>query len=205
MGVREFVGTEADVDKAVPRPLQALGRIMNALYYLAMGLAIFGLLIIVGVVSWQVFSRYVASTGAPWAPELSQITFVWTALFAIAIGVRQGRHMSINAFAAVKSKMFNVIMDTISTGVVVWVSYILVTNAIDSLSISFNRVFPALGIAVGWMQLALPVGFTLCALFAVEVWARGVFDLPAAVKTRDQDAGDLVEVAGESTETGVAK
>lgn len=187
------------MDKAVPRPLQALGRVMNFLYYLTMVLAIVGLIVVVAVVSWQVFSRYVAESGAPWAPELSQIAFVWTALFAIAVGVRQGRHMSINVFASIKSKKFNNILDTISTVAVLFVCYVIVVNAIDSLSISFNRVFPALGIEVGWMQLALPVGFTLCALFAIEVWVRSTFSFPPAVAPENPLEGGEVEISTDPT------
>lgn len=145
------------------------------LYRVVLGAATAGLVAVVAIVSWQVFSRYVTSTSAGWAPEAAQIAFVWAALLAVAVGVRQNKHLVVNAFSAVKNRRFSIVLNTFTTVVVMSVSGVLVYFGFDSLSVSFRRTFPALGVSTGWMYLALPVSFTCCALFALEGWVRQTF------------------------------
>lgn len=161
-------------------PLRLVNGALEALFKATVAVAMLGLSVIVVVVSWQVFSRYVAGTSASWAPEVAQLAFVWTAIFAIAAGIREGRHMVVDAFSSVKSRGLHVILDTVAAIAVVGVSGVLAWYGYDSLSISFRRVFPALGIETGWMFLAVPVGFALCMVFGIENWARSVFSRDGA-------------------------
>ncbi|WP_176761642.1 TRAP transporter small permease [Tessaracoccus oleiagri] len=149
--------------------------VLDALYKVMMATAVLGLVLVVSVVSWQVFSRYVTNASASWAPEVAQLAFVWTALFAIAIGVRQRRHMVMDAFTSVKNRGVNVVLNTVAAAAIVAVSAILAWYGFDSLSVSYRRVFPALGIATGWMHLAVPVSFGACVVFGIEGWVRTVF------------------------------
>ncbi len=156
-------------------PVRVVNWVLDTLYKVMMATAVLGLVLVVSVVSWQVFSRYVTSSSASWAPEVAQLAFVWTALFAIAIGVRQRRHMVMDAFTSVKSRGVDIVLNTFAAAAIVAVSAILTWYGFDSLSVSFRRVFPALGIATGWMHLAVPVSFGACVIFAIEGWVRTVF------------------------------
>jgi len=145
------------------------------LYRTVLAISMIGIVVVVSVVSWQVFSRYVTATSAAWAPEVAQLAFVWSALLAIAVGVRQGKHMVVDAFTSVKGRTVNLVLNSVAAGVVVTVSLALAWYGYDSLSVSFRRSFPSLGIATGWMYLAIPVGFGCCAVFALEGWVRSTF------------------------------
>lgn len=155
-----------------------------------------GLSAVVLVVSWQVFSRYITSASASWAPELAQLVFVWTALFAIAIGVRQRKHMVVDAFSAVKNRTVNAVLNTFSSAVVVAVSLTLAWFGYDSLAVSFRRDFPALGVSTGWMHLAVPIAFLACAIFAAEAWFRTV----VLGEEKADEVTELLEEAEEADE-----
>lgn len=175
------------VDRPRSGPLRVIGWTLETLYRAIFAISILGIVVVVLVVSWQVFSRYVTSSSTAWAPEAAQIAFVWAALLAIAIGVRQGKHMVVDAFSAVKTKTVDVVLNTFTTAVVVVISLVLAYYGLDSLSVSFRRTFPALGIATGWMHLALPVGFICCAIFATETWARRTFGSRSAAPSSVTD------------------
>src|SRR5699024_5924373 len=71
-------------------------KILDALEKVVMLAAVASLAVIVLTVVWQVIARYVTSQSTAWAPELAQTAFVWTALLAIPLGTRSGRHMLVD-------------------------------------------------------------------------------------------------------------
>ena len=59
----------------------------------AMYLAVFGLWTIVGLVSWQVFGRYVLNDTPTWAESLTLVVILYVALIGAAVGVRDAGHI----------------------------------------------------------------------------------------------------------------
>lgn len=185
------------MDQQKAGPLRAVEWGLEALYRTVLTVSVLGVVVVVLVVSWQVFSRYVTESSVAWAPELAQVSFVWAALLAISVGVRQGKHLVVDAFLAVKSHVLNLALNTITTAVVVSVSLVIAWYGYDSLSVSFSRTFPGLGIPTGWMHLAAPVGFLCCAIFAIESWFKSTF---GSESRRDrQGYASMIETLDEST------
>lgn len=152
-------------------------RVLDALERLLEGVCVLAMALIVGAVSWQVLARYVTQASTAWAPEMAQIAFVWLALLAIPVGVRRSRHMMIDVWFAVRNPLVGKVISTIAMLVVVCVSLVLAYFGYKVLEVTMRRTLPGLDIAAGWMNLAVPVGFALCAIFAVEAWwdeMRGV-------------------------------
>lgn len=175
---------------APPGRAAGLRTACGAIYAVATGVAILGLIIIVLTISWQVIARYISGTSTAWAPELAQLTFVWTALMAIAIGVRQGKHMTMDLWDRFDSRTLKRGLNSFTTAVIVAASLVLSGASLDLLEVSFTRDFAALGIPTGWMYLAAPVGFLLCALFAIERWLVtdfGATTSPAGSTEQEED------------------
>lgn len=145
-------------------------KVFDGLEKLLEGACLVFLAATVVVVAWQVLARYVTSSSTAWAPELAQVTFVWLALCAIPIGIRHGRHMSIDAWFAVTNRRVEQVVTTVASLIVVVVSLVLAFYGYRILDVTFTRQFPGLGIAAGWMYLAVPVSFVLCAVFGIEAW-----------------------------------
>lgn len=148
---------------------KALDRVLNTLDVITQILCAIALGVVVVAVSWQVLSRYVTSTSSPWTSELAALAFVWLSMFAIALGVRRGRHMVLDIWEYLKYRRWlNNAIWVFSIGVVIVVLGLLAYYGFNGLSASFSRKMPALGISNGWMSLAVPVGCTLALVFAIE-------------------------------------
>ena len=68
-----------------------LSRADTLFEYLGLGF----LAIMILIVSWQVFSRYVLNTTPFWSEEITLILMVWVGFIGIAVGFRERLHISI--------------------------------------------------------------------------------------------------------------
>lgn len=148
-------------------------RVLDVLEKLLEAACVLALSVIVLAVSWQVLARYVTQASTAWAPEVAQIAFVWLSLLAIPVGLRHGRHMLIDVWFSVPGRSFQTAVSTVSMLIVVGVSLVLAYYGWNVLEVAMRRTLPGLGISSGWMNLAVPVGFVLCAVYAVEAWWDG--------------------------------
>jgi len=154
----------------MPRPID---RILSALDVLVQILCVACLAIITISVSWQVLSRYVTRDSASWTTEASSLAFVWLAMLAIALGVRQGRHMVLDIWEYVPQRRWlRILVTTVASVLVIGTLVALVWFGAEGLPSAMRRTMPGLGIPFGVISLAVPVGCALSTLFAVEAWWR---------------------------------
>ncbi|UCR88750.1 TRAP transporter small permease [Mycetocola spongiae] len=136
------------------------------------------LLLIAFAVCWQVFARYVSSASSAWTSELASMAFVWLAMFAIALGVRRGRHMKLDIWEYLPYRRWLIrTIDTIAALGVAVVLVLLIWFGFEMLGPAFRRLQPGLGISFGWVSLAVPVGCLVSLIFAIEAWWK-VFHAP---------------------------
>lgn len=160
----------------------SIGRkILDSVEKVVMVTAVISLGVVVLSVVWQVVARYVTEQSTAWVPELSQTAFVWTALLAVPLGVRSGRHMLVDIWRG-RSEAMQKIVFTVASLAVMAVCATLTVYGIQMLEISFQRSLPSLGISSGWQMLAVPVGFGLSFVFQLEVLVRR-FIAPSTVET----------------------
>lgn len=124
-------------------------------------------------VSWQVIARYVTSVSTPWTVELASTSFVWLSMFAIALGVRRGRHMVLDIWEYVPAgRWLTVLIDAIAALIVAGVLIALIWFGFEALGPAFRRTMPGLGVSYGLVALAVPVGSFFSLIFAIEAWWR---------------------------------
>ena len=155
-------------------------KILDALEKVVMLAAVASLAVIVLTVVWQVIARYVTSQSTAWAPELAQTAFVWTALLAIPLGTRSGRHMLVDIWRG-RSETLQKVMFTVASVAVMLICLALVVYGISMFGTSSQRTLPSLGIYSGWQMVAVPIGFGLSFIFQLEVLVRR-FIAPATVE-----------------------
>ena len=160
--------------------MNSVKKVLDWLEKVVMLAAVIALGVIVLTMVWQVVARYVTSQSTAWAPELAQTAFVWAALLAVPLGVRQSRHMLVDIWQWAPEKLQKV-MFTIASVAVLTICAVLVVFGIEMLETSFQRNLPSLGISSGWQMLAVPVGFGLSFIFQLEVLVRR-FVAPATVE-----------------------
>ena len=59
-----------------------------------------GLLVIVMVVAWQVFGRYVLNSSPTWAENLALVLVLYVTLIGAAVGVRDSGHIGVDSLLA---------------------------------------------------------------------------------------------------------
>lgn len=99
--------------------------------------------VIAFAVTFQVAARYVVSTSTPWTVELAAICFVWLSMFAIALGVRRGRHMVLDVFEYAPYRRWLVVtVDLVSGLAVIAILFALMYFGFAGLKASFSRTLP---------------------------------------------------------------
>jgi len=79
------------------RRVSALTRLNARLSRYGMYLSIAGLFVIVVIVAFQVFGRYVMNSSPPWSANLALVLILYVTLIGAAVGVRDARHMGMES------------------------------------------------------------------------------------------------------------
>lgn len=145
--------------------LAALSRGLSRASLIFSGL---GLVVMTGVIGWQVVARYVLNDSLAWSEQAALVLMVYYILLAAAVGVREGFHIrltllvdhvpprvarGITALAHVIVMLFGAAMG--------WVG-------IDLCLRTWSHEIPTLGLSRGAAYLPIPVAGWLIVLFSLE-------------------------------------
>ena len=145
-----------------------LTRLNATLARLAMFAAVFGLWTIVGLVSWQVFGRYVLNDTPTWAESLTLVVILYVALIGAAVGVRDAGHIGMESLLVLvgdevrrRIEMVIFVFVGIFGAMMLYYGWGLTAGVIP-------YKIPTLGISEGWHYAPLLVSGLLITLFSVE-------------------------------------
>jgi TRAP-type transport system small permease protein len=145
-----------------------LTRLNAVLARFAMFLAVFGLWTIVGLVSWQVFGRYVLNDTPTWAESLTLVVILYVALIGAAVGVRDAGHIGMESLLIlVPDEMRRRIEIVIFVFVGLFGAMMLYYGWGLTAGVISYRI-PTLGISEGWHYAPLLVSGLLITLFSIE-------------------------------------
>ena len=83
-------------EHALRRPL-LLTRVNARLARYGAYTAVAGLVVIVGIVAWQVFGRYVLNASPTWTENLALVLVLYVTLIGAAVGVRDAGHLGMES------------------------------------------------------------------------------------------------------------
>ena len=125
---------------------------------------IVAMVVMVGVVSAQVFLRYALNSSFGWADEVSRLTFVWSIFLAIPLGVRAGAHIGIEILVtrlapAARSALARAVA-LVGCGLMLIVGYESVVITIDQwdekmASLELSAALFIVAVAIGALHAAL--------------------------------------------------
>lgn len=122
-------------------------------------LAIVALLIVVGSVSFGVFSRYITATPATWAVELASLSFTWMVFLGAAAAFRRNMHVSVDLLTRLAprrlSRAVTFFLDILLLVFLPYALYLSVLITVDS----YYRPSPLLRIPFTYVYLALVLSF----------------------------------------------
>ena len=149
----------------MPEMLGALSRALSRAFLWFAG---FGLVVMTGIIGWQVFARYVLQSSPAWAEQASLVLMLWYIGLAAAAGVREGFHIRMTAVedavpAGARHVMrlaAHAIVGALGVAMAVWGGELVMRT--------WSHAIPTLPLPRGVAYLPLPLSGALILLFAVE-------------------------------------
>jgi TRAP-type transport system small permease protein len=142
----------------------------------------------VGIGSWQVFSRFVLNFTPSWSEEVQIFGHIWLVFLAIPIAYRRGAHISVEAIRRSMSPWINKSLDLLIE--VLWAGFAVAT-AYYSYRVSLvtrNSVSPGLEIPMSYPYYGMILGsayllFVVIRRLSGELPAPDPEELPPRVTT----------------------
>lgn len=134
-----------------------------------------GLLIMTGIIGWQVFGRYVLNASPAWSEQAALVLMFWFVSFGAAAGVREGFHIRIVALFRMLPQPAQKYVETAVQIILILIGLAMAIWGGELIMRTWSHVIPTLGIPRGIAYLPMPLSGLLIALFALE----NIIDPPA--------------------------
>jgi TRAP-type C4-dicarboxylate transport system permease small subunit len=151
-------------------------RVDGALDLLRRAAAITGgvaLAVIVAVMGWQVFGRYVLNSTPTWAEQLSILLIAYITFLLAAVGVAERTHLSVDFLLDNVPRPVRTVLEIVRDLLILGFGAAIAVQAWGLTQFNWRRNIPLLDVPEGLRSLPAAIGGTLMALFAlVLVWRR---------------------------------
>lgn len=148
--------------------LKGLASVSRAVSRASLLFAGFGLVVMTGIIGWQVFARYVLGDSLAWSEQAGLVLMVYYILLAAAVGVREGFHIRLSAVADAAPPAVRRWMSLAAHAVVLAFGLAMGWVGIDLCLKTWAHDIPTLGLPRGVAYLPLPAAGWLIALFSLE-------------------------------------
>ena len=152
---------------AFQKIISAFTFFFDCIYRILLEISKLIILVIVIIVSCEVFARFLLHKSIMWSEEVARLLMVWTAFIAMSIGVEKGLHISISLFFNMFPKVVKVVIAKINTLATIFFGYILVVYGIKLVSMTMSSTLPATQWPAGTMYMMMPVSGIFIIYFAL--------------------------------------
>ena len=155
-------------DPPEPPASGLLTRINATTARICMKLCVGGLFVIVAVVFYQVFGRYVLNSSPTWTESFALVLVLYVTLLGAAVGVRDAGHIGMESLLVlVPDKVRNRIELLIHVLVIVFAVYMIYNGVILGQSVMTYKI-PNLGLPESIRYLPLVLSGVLIISFSIE-------------------------------------
>ena len=148
---------------------RVLNRIDNVIEYFCMST----LVILVCIVFFQVFTRYVLGFTPRWSEETAVILMIWLGFITTAIGVKKASHLSISAVVDLLPKPVKKAIFYFDELAVLFYGIILFIYGKDLTINTMDSTLPATQLPAGILYAVLPVAGVMIIIYTIV----RIFDL----------------------------
>lgn len=124
----------------------------------------------VSVLLFQVFCRYILNASISWAEELSIFGMIWLTYFGTSLAITQRRHIRVMLFSQLLSNASNKIVDILSD-VIFFIFIAIATYGTMKMVIftyNTNQTAAASGIPTCIVIAGIPLAFILCCFRLIQ-------------------------------------
>ena len=108
-----------------------------------------------------VFSRYVLNDSIIWAEELARYLFIWVAFLGSALALKNGAHIGLDLIISSLPPTVKTVVEGLITILIGVFLAFVITASVTVVEITMGNTSSALGIPMGMVYLAIPVGCSL--------------------------------------------
>ena len=155
-----------------------VGKAFDFIYGVFLEYAKVVLLVIVFIVSAQVFSRNVLKKSISWSEEVALLLMVWTAFISMAIGVERKIHVSITIFFDMLPKPISKVLGIVNYLIVILFGFVMIFYGSKLIGSTWNSTMPATKLPAGTLYLMVPLSgmfityYTILQLFGLEKYHK---------------------------------
>lgn len=156
------------------------------------------LAVLVGIVAWGVFTRFALGAASWWTEEAARLLLVWLTMLGAAAASARAEHLGVDYFAGrLHPDARRFVALTVELTVIAFAAAILVYGGLVLVieTLRAGQTTAAIGIRMGWVYAAVPIGGLGMILFSVQrlidLLVEGVVleGVSAEGKTGDADSG----------------
>jgi TRAP-type transport system small permease protein len=114
------------------------------------------LAVMLGAIGLQITMRYAFNQPLVWSEELARFTMVWMAMLSAALAMRQGQHIAMEGLLKFSGRL-RLVVSAICVAASVGVLLVLLHNGVQFVQRTGLQRSPALGLAMSYVYLAIPV------------------------------------------------
>ena len=143
-------------------------RILHAASTAALWLGGVCMVVMVAIVAWAVFGRFVLNDTPAWAEQVAMLLLGWVILGAAAAGVRENTHMGFDIIRGSLPERLGAVLALLSDAVVTGFGACMVWFATELAAGVWDATLPTTGLPGGVEYLPVVLGGALITLFGAE-------------------------------------
>lgn len=127
------------------------------------------LAIMVVLIFWQVFTRYVLGHPSVFSEALAKYLFIWLIFFSMAYVFGKREHMAIEFFADKLSKKKRLILDNLNQVLIIlFSSGVLIYGGIFTTIYQMQKIDATLQIPMGYIYMIVPISGLLVIFYCIN-------------------------------------
>jgi TRAP-type transport system small permease protein len=131
-------------------------------------LGVFGLLLIIIAVLYQVFGRYVLNSTPTWAESLALLLVLYVTMLGCAVGVRDAGHIGLESLLVLLPERMRIKLELLVHSITLIFGVLMAWNCALMFESVRGYMIPTLHMSESWRYVPLVVAGVLIVLFSIE-------------------------------------
>ncbi len=176
-----------------------LGTVSNAALWTAGG----GLVVMTGMVAYQVYCRYILNDSPSWTEPGAVMLMSWFIFLGAAVGVRENNHLGFDVLLYVLPRGGKKVLRMISDLVILAFGLGMIYYGIQLVQLTWNAILPSLGISGAFDYFPVVGGGVLVSLFSLERIVQRLAGAPVdeGLELASPEAEVEIDAAADATRT----
>ncbi len=144
-----------------------IGRAVEYLAAIVTDAAATGLVLMTGVIAWQVFARYALNNSPPWSEAAALIILAYFVLLAAAVGVHARFHLGFRLFVSMLPSRAKIAVFALGQLLIMGFGAIMASSGMVLVDYTASHVIPTLGVPRSVAYWPFVICGVLISLFAL--------------------------------------